>query len=70
VRDIGDRGDKEELRRAFSKFGPLTNVWVADNPPGFAYIFFESFKDAEAAVRYLDGNRLCGGRVRVELSPI
>ena len=70
IRDLGNRGEKEELRRIFSKYGALTNVWVADDPPGFAYIFFEHFRDAEDAVENTNESRICGMRVRVELSPI
>ncbi len=70
IRDLGDRGDKDEIRRVFAKFGSLKNVWVADNPPGFAYVFYYSFRDAEAAVRHMDGQKMCGVRVRVELTPI
>ena len=70
VRDLGNSGDKEELRRVFSKFGGLINVWIANNPPGFAYIFYSTFEDAERAVNAMDGKRVCGVRVRVELSPV
>lgn len=70
MNNLQDRGEKGELWRVFGKFGNLTNVWVADNPPGFAYVFFESFKDAEDAVRHLDGGKVCGMKVEVKLSPI
>ena len=70
MNNLQDRGEKGELWRVFGKFGNLTNVWVADNPPGFAYVFFESFKDAEDAVRHLDGGKICGMKVEVKLSPI
>lgn len=70
VSNLQDRGEKGELWRVFGKFGRLTNVWVADNPPGFAYVFFENFKDAEDAVRHLDGGKVCGTKVEVKLSPI
>jgi len=30
-------------------------VWVARNPPGFAFVEFEDPRDAEDAVRGLDG---------------
>ena len=69
VRNLEDRGDKEEIRRNFTRYGPITNVWVADDPPGFAYVFFETFRDAEKAVDALNQTRMCGDRVTVELSP-
>ena len=62
-------GDKEEIRDLFRRYGPVTNVWMADDPPGFAYVFFEIFKDAEKAVETLNQTRMCGHRVTVELSP-
>ena len=62
-------GDKEEIRERCREYGPVTNVWMADDPPGFAYVFFESFKEAVKAVEELNGSRLCGRRVDVELSP-
>ncbi|XP_067830582.1 serine/arginine-rich splicing factor 3-like [Heptranchias perlo] len=68
VGDLGTNGNKTELERAFSYYGPLRNVWVARNPPGFAFVEFEDPRDATDAVRELDGRTLCGVRVRVELS--
>ncbi|CAH6791732.1 unknown_gene_16078 [Phodopus roborovskii] len=53
VGNLGNNGNKTELERAFGYYGPLRSVWVARNPPGFAF---------------LDGRTLCGCRVRVELS--
>ncbi|XP_007883213.1 serine/arginine-rich splicing factor 3 [Callorhinchus milii] len=68
VGDLGTNGNKTELERSFSYYGPLRNVWVARNPPGFAFIEFEDSRDAADAVREMDGRTLCGVRVRVELS--
>ena len=50
----------------FSYYGPVRKVWVAQNPHGFAFIEFEDERDAEDAVRGLDGTSVCGSRVRVE----
>ncbi|MFH4973891.1 hypothetical protein AB6A40_000600 [Gnathostoma spinigerum] len=58
----------QELEDAFNRFGRIRKVWVARRPPGFAFIEFEDSRDAEDAVRALDGNRICGVRARVELS--
>ncbi|XP_034507427.1 serine/arginine-rich splicing factor 7-like, partial [Ailuropoda melanoleuca] len=58
-----------EVARAFSYYGPLTSVWIARNPPGFAFVEFEDPRDAEDAVHGLDGKKvIAGSRVRVELS--
>nr|XP_054750337.1 uncharacterized protein LOC129256052 [Lytechinus pictus] len=53
-------------KTAFAKFGHVKNVWVARNPPGFAFIFFDDKRDAEDAVKNL--RHLCGVKVRVEMS--
>ncbi|GFQ68325.1 hypothetical protein TNCT_586591 [Trichonephila clavata] len=68
VGDLGNCGTKHEIEDAFSYYGPLRNVWVARNPPGFAFVEFEDSRDARDAVRGLDGKLICGRRVRVELS--
>jgi len=68
VGNLGNNASKNELESAFNKYGPIKNVWVARNPPGFAFIEFEDPRDAEDAVRHLDGTRVCGVRVRVEMS--
>lgn len=68
VGNLGNADAKHELENAFSKYGPLVNVWVARNPPGFAFVEFEDPRDAEDAVRAMDGSRLCGARIKVEMS--
>jgi len=68
IGNLGNNANKYELEDCFGKYGPLKNVWVARNPPGFAFVEFEDTRDAEDAVRGLDGTRVCGNRVRVEMS--
>ncbi|CAL8363040.1 unnamed protein product [Merluccius merluccius] len=68
VGDLGNGAAKGELERAFSYYGPLRTVWVARNPPGFAFVEYEDPRDAEDAVKGMDGKVLCGSRIRVELS--
>lgn len=65
---LGNNASKYEIEDAFTKYGPLRNIWVARNPPGFAFVEFEDPRDAEDSVRGLDGTRMCGNRVRVEMS--
>ncbi|KAG3266317.1 SRSF3-like [Ictidomys tridecemlineatus] len=61
VGNLGNNGNKTELERAFGYYGPLRSVWVARNPPGFAFVEFEDSPRC-------NGRTLCGCRVRVELS--
>ncbi|EGW00747.1 Splicing factor, arginine/serine-rich 3 [Cricetulus griseus] len=68
VGNLGNNGNKTELEHDFGYYGPLRSVWVARNPPGFAFVEFEDPRDAADAVRELDGRTLCGCPVRVELS--
>ena len=68
VGGLGNSADKQELWRTFSKYGPLRDVWVARNPPGFAFVIFENFHDAEEAVRAMDGRRFGDKKLRVEIS--
>ena len=37
------------------RYGPLRSVWIARKPPGFAFIEYEDMRDAEDAVRKMDG---------------
>lgn len=55
VGNLGSSCSKTEIENAFGKYGALRNVWVARNPPGFAFVEFEDSRDAEDAVRALDG---------------
>ena len=68
VGGLGNTGDKQELWRAFSKYGPVREVWVARSPPGFAFVEFEDSRDANEAVRAMDGRRLGDKKLRVEIS--
>uniref|UniRef100_A0A8B9NDL4 RRM domain-containing protein n=1 Tax=Accipiter nisus TaxID=211598 RepID=A0A8B9NDL4_9AVES len=49
VGNLGTGAGKGELERAFSYYGPLRTVWIARNPPGFAFVEFEDPRDAEDA---------------------
>merc|ERR1719345_383244 len=67
--------DERDVQDAFGKFGAIRNVWIARNPPGFAFVTFEDPKDAEDCVKDTDGTELDrekltdpGQRVRVEVS--
>ncbi|XP_053205898.1 RNA-binding protein Rsf1-like [Panonychus citri] len=66
---ISSSTSKDEIEREFSKYGRLNSVWVAQNPPGFAFVEYEDGRDAQEAVKQLNGTALFDdNKVRVEHS--
>jgi len=79
---MGDRGEatrlyvgginqevkREDLEGLFSKYGKCEHVWVAFNPPGFAFVNFEDEADAQSAVESLNGEEFMNCKLRVEVS--
>eukprot|EP00808_Paulinella_micropora_P016944 g7149.t1 len=60
--------DKRDLEEEFSRYGRISNIWIARNPPGFAFVDMDDRRDAEDAVDALDGIKLLGSRIRVAFS--
>ncbi|XP_028968585.1 serine/arginine-rich splicing factor 1 [Galendromus occidentalis] len=65
VGGINESIQKEDLESVFSKYGRLTNVWVAQNPPGFAFVDFDDNQNASDAVAQMDGQELNGMTLKV-----
>ncbi|XP_015431617.1 PREDICTED: RNA-binding protein Rsf1 [Dufourea novaeangliae] len=59
---------KEDLQAEFEKYGKLNKVWVAFNPPGFAFIEFLNMNEAELACSSMNGTEIMGAKLRVEIS--
>ncbi|XP_014216487.1 RNA-binding protein Rsf1 [Copidosoma floridanum] len=59
---------KEDLQLQFEKFGKLNKVWVAFNPPGFAFIEYFNMDEAESACSNMNGTEIMGTKLRVEIS--
>jgi len=68
VGELDPKAEKREIEDCFSKIGPIKNVWVARNPPGFAFVEYEDPRDAHDACKHLDGEKIGSGRVKVEMS--
>merc|ERR1711953_507309 len=61
--------DESDLEDEFEEFGDIKSIFVARNPPGFAYIEFYRDHDAKDAVYELQGKKVCGRKgVKVELA--
>ncbi len=46
---------KHEIEKLFRSYGQLNEIWVASNPPCFAFINFRHRSDGERAIKELDG---------------
>lgn len=68
VGGLAESVKKEDLEGEFEKYGKLNSVWVAFNPPGFAFIEFNNQIDAETACDNLNGTDFRGSKLRVELA--
>lgn len=68
VGGLTDSVKKEDLESEFEKYGKLNSVWVAFNPPGFAFIEFNNHSDAETACDNLNGTDFLGAKLRVEIA--
>ncbi|XP_039024269.1 serine/arginine-rich splicing factor RSZ22-like isoform X1 [Hibiscus syriacus] len=64
VGNLDPRVSERDLEDEFRVFGVIRSVWVARRPPGYAFIEFDDHRDAEDAIRELDGKN----GWRVELS--
>ncbi|KAI4376347.1 hypothetical protein MLD38_014118 [Melastoma candidum] len=64
VGNLDSRVSERDLEDEFRVFGVIKSVWVARRPPGYAFIDFDDRRDAQDAIRELDGKN----GWRVELS--
>ena len=60
IGDLPRDASEREIERVFREYGSVRSVWVARNPPGFAFVMFEDERDAEDAVKALDGRLATG----------
>jgi len=68
IGDLRPGTTEADLEEPFRRFGNIRHVWVARNPAGFGFVDFEDHRDAEDAIRGLDGTRINGSIVKVEMS--
>ena len=54
IADLSDRVTQYDIEKIFMKFGKITEVWMAKNPPCFAFCVFENKYDAADAVNEMN----------------
>lgn len=68
VGNLDPEATSTELDELFRRYGKLSNIWVARNPPGFAFVTFEDARDARDAVEATDGILHREKYLRVEIA--
>ncbi|KAK8727937.1 hypothetical protein OTU49_009521, partial [Cherax quadricarinatus] len=56
---------KRDLERVFEKYGRLREIWMARNPPCFAFVVYAHQKDADRALKETDGIMIGHCRIKV-----
>ncbi|KAG0490169.1 hypothetical protein HPP92_007032 [Vanilla planifolia] len=64
VGNLDPRVNERDLEDEFRVYGVIRSIWVARRPPGYAFIDFDDHRDAQDAIRGMDGKN----GWRVELS--
>ncbi|CAG8497720.1 3379_t:CDS:2 [Ambispora gerdemannii] len=65
-RHLAQRTEKRDLEELFERYGKVLSVDV--KPMGYAFVEFEDPRDADDAVKQLNGYELDGARIAVEWS--
>eukprot|EP01134_Creolimax_fragrantissima_P004825 CFRG4825T1 len=68
VGNLDQDASERELRELFVKYGEVNDIWIARNPPGFGFIWYEDSRDADDAVKELHDKEVNGKLLRVEIS--
>ncbi|KAK8936773.1 Serine/arginine-rich splicing factor RSZ21 [Platanthera zijinensis] len=55
VGNLEPRVSERDLEDDFRVYGVIRSIWVARRPPGYAFIDFEDHRDADDAIREMDG---------------
>ncbi|CAF2405616.1 unnamed protein product [Rotaria sp. Silwood2] len=68
VSPLNPRTSRRDIENIFSKFGPINEVWMATNPPCFAFVNFKHRDDAEDAIKAMDGKMIDNSQVGVSFA--
>merc|ERR1712113_863784 len=73
IRNISDDCRADELRKEFSRFGPIKDVYIPldyynNRPRGFAYVQFEDLRDASDAKHEMDKRKIAGRYIDVQFA--
>ena len=68
IRGLRSDSSKEQLMDTFTCFGRVLAIWVAQKPPGYAFLLMESSSDARESCVALNNTIIGGHRMQVEMA--
>ena len=68
IRGLRSDSKKEQLIEAFANYGKVLTVWIAQKPPGYAFLLMESSRDARESCTGLNNTKIGGYRMKVEMA--
>jgi hypothetical protein len=54
IADLTNSVTQYDIEKSFMKFGEIKEVWMAKNPPCFAFVVYKTKEDAAEAVKEMD----------------
>jgi len=67
IGDLPDRARARDIESFFKRHGKIDQIRLRNR---FGFVDFRDRRDAEDAIKHLDGDRLCGERVRLEMADV
>ena len=68
VGGLRDSLTRDDIEVTFKPHGAIKDVWIARNPPGFAFVEFEKKDDAERAIESLNNREVQGCTLKVQVA--
>ena len=68
ISPLNPRTSRRDIEKIFSKFGKINEVWMATNPPCFAFVNYKHRADAEDAVQAMDGKLIDNSRIGISFA--
>lgn len=68
VSPLNPRTSRREIEKIFGKYGKINEVWMATNPPCFAFVNYKRRADADDAMQAMDGKSIDNSRVGVSFA--
>jgi len=68
IRGLRSDSNKQQMMEAFASFGKVLAVWIAQKPPGYAFLLMESSSDARDSCVGLNNTRIGGYKMQVQMA--